>query len=631
MLRDIQYFIKSTFSYFSIIGIAILIRMYFNHDMTYVNTLKLPLLIILILLNGFLFLRIMKLDITSDIQLFTFSITIGMASLVIWMFVLLLFHILNIYTILLLSVVLVLYNYIFVKENLLKQMDVSVKTFFIVGVIAIILLYFTPFEYIWGGVDASSYIFNAFNFLTKNSIIFYDQGVSSFPMLFTSNSNPNYETLKYAGYYITDINNGEITPQFFPGYSLLLSLGILFLGYKFFYINMLLLIVLFLTFYILVEELFKNSNFSWLIAIAMVVNVQIIWSSRITHTEIFTAIFILINLYSLVKLIFQKKELYVYPFLLSYTLLLITRIDLLFTTAAIVLLIFVYQNRFSRKIKILFVAITIISYVIMLEYSYPYISDIFYYIFHMKAIYVYSGFSAGLILIYLLSEWRFGIYLLKRTNNFIINNQLILKLLVSFIIAGLFFFLYFFFVEPQYVTYTSLQYLGKPLPTFNNENFYRLGWFFSPLGLALFVFGFIMMIIRGKNSKWFIIILFFLPTFYYLYHLSNNPLQIYGFRRYIPGLILFIYLTIAYILFVIRQYNKNLFNIIYMTLFLLIAYPSFSLAHSSWFKGATKSLHEFDVLNNADCIFILKEDGVAHWQGPTLEYYKKQKNIVPID
>ena len=68
-----------------------------------------------------------------------------------------------------------------------------------------------------------------------------------------------------------------------------------------------------------------------------------------------------------------------------------------------------------------------------------------------------------------------------------------------------------------------------------------------------------------------------------------------------------------------------------MTLFLLIAYPSFSLAHSSWFKGATKSLHEFDVLNNADCIFILKEDGVAHWQGPTLEYYKKQKNIVPID
>jgi len=49
------------------------------------------------------------------------------------------------------------------------------------SMLALAVLFGTPFEYIWGGTDAAVYIFNAHNFLNKDSISFIDPAVQLFP------------------------------------------------------------------------------------------------------------------------------------------------------------------------------------------------------------------------------------------------------------------------------------------------------------------------------------------------------------------------------------------------------------------------------------------------------------------
>lgn len=630
MVTDLKKFTISTGNYFLITTISILLRMYLNNDINNEILLRFPLLIIFILLSGFFLLRAVNLKTDNNFQLFTLSMTTGITGIILAMFLLLSVHILNLFTLLFLFFLLVQYNFFYRKEKMIFANRKDSNLCFALISIIIIVLYSSPFEYIWGGTDASSYIFNAFNFLNKNSMVFHDEGVACFSSLFTPNNNPNYATLKYAGYYITDIAHGTITPQFFPAYPLLLALGILFIKYKFFYMNMLLLIIFSANLYLLFKLLFQNSTFSWMMAALVIVNLQIIWSARITHTEIFTAVSVILILYSLLEIADKKNIKYEPVFILGYFLLLITRVDLLFITIALMTIFVLYHKDFSHNIRLSFVISTILSYLIMFHYSSPYINDIYYYLFHMQAKYFYIYLSTALILFYLSANWKYGRYIIDRIISFTLKHKFILKILFAIIITGTFTFLYFYYPDAKYITYTKLQYRGKPLPTFNNENFYRLGWFFSPVGLLLFVSGFLAIIMKEKKATWFIIIIFFLPTFYYLYHLSNNPLQIYGFRRYIPGVMLFMYLSIGYAFFMLKKMNGIVFGIMYSMLFFITVFFSFSMAHSSYFKGATDSLHKFDDLKHADCIFVLKEHGVAHWQGPTLEYYMRHRIVIPI-
>lgn len=90
-------------------------------------------------------------------------------------------------------------------------------------------------------------------------------------------------------------------------------------------------------------------------------------------------------------------------------------------------------------------------------------------------------------------------------------------------------------------------YTGTAIPLSNHLNMVRLGWFVTPLALLLGVVGGALML---ERERWRVIWPYWILgasfTVLYLYNLLNNPVLIYGMRRYLPVTVPFLMLAVAY-------------------------------------------------------------------------------------
>jgi hypothetical protein len=92
-------------------------------------------------------------------------------------------------------------------------------------------------------------------------------------------------------------------------------------------------------------------------------------------------------------------------------------------------------------------------------------------------------------------------------------------------------------------------YGGGQIPNLDHENFVRLGWYLSPVGLALGVGGVAWMLARDVNRRTLFLLgtgLFF--SIFYLWRIGANPHQIYAMRRYVPHVLPFFIVTACYLL-----------------------------------------------------------------------------------
>ena len=631
MITEYKALALSSYPYwFGIIG-AVLLRVAVNGDLSLQLLLGFPALLTVTLLTGDALCRVLGVRRVNDIEMFTLCLATGLTALILSSLLLLLCQFFNLYSLLaLLSVIAIIGNVPRANQPAQTANTPTSAAGFVLGMLALAVLFGTPFEYIWGGTDAAVYIFNAHNFLNKDSISFIDPAVQLFPELFKESSHPNYEALKYPGFYLTDISASEITPQFFPGYSLLLAIGIMFLGDMFLYINLMLLMLLLLALYSLTRQLFSSDWIAWATAILFVMNLQVVWSARITHTEILTAIAAIMVLYLLIAddIIDSGSEKLIVAF---YGLLLVTRVDIVFFTVALLSILLVFGSRYSQSLKALFIGVSIASYFFMLQISGPYILDIYLFKFAVDASQVYLAISIALVVLLWLGQVKAIAYLISGSKALVFSQRRWFSLVGVATIVTAFGFLLFIYPDDKYATYTSLQHLGKPLPTFNNQNFLRLSWFISPLGVLLMMAGLCLLLIKEQNWRWLVVALYFLPSLYYLYSLSNNPLQIYGFRRYVPGVLVLTYLCIGYALHSLHQKSRVASALIFLVLTSFTAYPTYKLSSKAWFRGAAASITDLAVVNPADAIFVAKDNGVAHWHAPTLEYYLGFQHVLPVN
>ena len=631
MISEYKALALNSYPYwFAIVG-AVLLRIAVNGDFSLRILFGFPALITATLVAGYALCRALGVHRANAIEMFTLRLATGLTALTLGSLLLLLCQFFNIYSLLaLLSIIAMIGKVPRANPPAEIASAPAPAAGFFLGMIALVALFGTPFESIWGGTDAAAYIFNAHNFLNKESISFIDPAVQLFPELFKESSHPNYEALKYAGFYLTDVSASVITPQFFPGYSLLLAVGILFLGEAFLYINLMLLMLLFLALYSLTRQLFSSDWIAWATAILFVVNLQVVWSARITHTEILTAIAAIMVLYLLIAddIIDGGSEKLIVAF---YGLLLVTRVDIVFFTVALLSILLVFRSRYSRSFKALFIGISIASYFFMLQITGPYIRDIYLSKLAADANQVYLVISIALVVVLLLGQASANTNLVSHSKALLLNHRRLFSLVGVAIALAVFGFLLFIYPDDKYATYTSLQYLGNPLPTFNNQNFLRLSWFISPLGMFLMTTGLCLLLIKEQNWRWLIVVLFFFPSLYYLYSLSNNPLQIYGFRRYVPGVLVLTYLFIGYALHSLHQRSRVASALVFLVLTSLTAHPTYKLSSTAWFRGATASISDLTVVNPSDAIFVAKDNGVAHWHAPTLEYYLGIKHVLPVN
>ena len=109
---------------------------------------------------------------------------------------------------------------------------------------------------------------------------------------------------------------------------------------------------------------------------------------------------------------------------------------------------------------------------------------------------------------------------------------------------------YGYFLRPHLGTATvaSYWYGGGQIPNLDHENFLRLGWYLSPIGLLLGVGGLAWLLIKDLQRRTAFVLgtgLFF--ALVYLWRIQANPQQIYAMRRYMPIVVPFLILASAFL------------------------------------------------------------------------------------
>lgn len=120
--------------------------------------------------------------------------------------------------------------------------------------------------------------------------------------------------------------------------------------------------------------------------------------------------------------------------------------------------------------------------------------------------------------------------------------------------------LFAYFIRPHLgeITVGNYWYGGGALPNLNRENFVRLGWYLSPLGLALGIGGIALMIVRGLNRRTaFVLIAGGFFSLIYLWRIGANPHQVYAMRRYVPQVLPFFVMGGAFLLWEIYRARRT--------------------------------------------------------------------------
>ena len=109
--------------------------------------------------------------------------------------------------------------------------------------------------------------------------------------------------------------------------------------------------------------------------------------------------------------------------------------------------------------------------------------------------------------------------------------------------------LYAYFVRPAFGAdgQWSYWFTGTVVPVSDHENLVRLGWYLSPLAIWLGVLGAVLFLEREAwRFMWPLLSVGGAFTVFYLYHIFNNPIQIYAMRRYLPVTVPLILIAVGY-------------------------------------------------------------------------------------
>jgi hypothetical membrane protein len=111
--------------------------------------------------------------------------------------------------------------------------------------------------------------------------------------------------------------------------------------------------------------------------------------------------------------------------------------------------------------------------------------------------------------------------------------------------------LFAYFVRPELgaINVSNYWYGGGTVPTLDRENFVRLGWYLSPLGLGLAVVGVALMLVTEANRRTaFLLVAGGFFSLVFLWRVGANPHQVYAMRRYVPQVLPFFIIAAVFLL-----------------------------------------------------------------------------------
>jgi hypothetical protein len=421
----------------------------------------------------------------------------------------------------------------------------------LVLVVIAIPLYARPHEYILGGADAGVYINIGANLAKTGRLTVEDPLVAEVPpaarsMFFRQHPESSAVTWsRFPAFFIDDPDRGLVIPQFFHLHPMWLGLAFSAGGIW----GELLLTPLWailggVSLYFAAAAAFGRRVGTLALTLLTACALQV-WFARYPTAEALTQFLLFGATYATILYVTQPEHPSVYGLAagLGWGSVQLVRIDAFYAAAVPggIVLLWLLSRRWQRRhwcfvLPWLLVTLQGILHAVLIAHDYSY--DTFKgvsRIFALPPVLILTPLALGLLAL--------GILLLKPTWWSRLAEWVSVRrrpwggLLALFIITSA---AYAYFLRPILEEASTFYYWygGHAVQISNHENLVRLGWYLSPLGLALGTLGIAWAMWSKANRRTF---LFFglgvFSSYLYLYNILNNPHQVYAMRRYLPAVV----------------------------------------------------------------------------------------------
>ncbi len=418
----------------------------------------------------------------------------------------------------------------------------------LVGLLALLsLIYFRPHEFIMGGADAGVYVNMGAQIARSGHLLIEDPFIAqldpSFYPVFFREQPPNYLTHYYylPGFYVSDSVAGQIIPQFYALQAIPIAIltaiggvqlglmatpmwGLLGIGAVFF----------------LARSLFDR-RVALLAALLLGVVILQNWFSRYPTAEMLTQVYLFAGLYALSRVLQEQVPARSWGFLagLWLGLIFLARIDMILVMAVLFLLLIglAVARRWSTGLTSFTVTVGLLIFQSVIHavlFAWPYTYNTYQGVLSVllgRNGPVWWAMGLGVLLMLFV-----GLGLIKRVEKER-RARIVYRLRIMLIVFIIGAALYAYFLRPilESASTGDYWYGASQITSTNRENLVRIGWYVTPLGLAISLIGLCLIIWRKRSlAVQVFVAIGVLSTVVYVINILNNPHQIYAMRRYVP-------------------------------------------------------------------------------------------------
>lgn len=434
-------------------------------------------------------------------------------------------------------------------------------TLLLIWAVAAVWLFFRPHEAIMGGADAGVYVSLGAQIARSGGFQISDPALAAVDPAFAAlalrplPANPVAHSYLVPGFYVGDAATGLITPQFYPLHPLWQAVAFSLAApiiegiYAELLLNGLWMLLASLAIFMTARELG-----GWLTGVLALLGLSFlalqVWFARYPTTEALTQCLTWAGLWATVMWLGGRRPAALWAFLAGAGLgsVFLVRIDVLTMLPVLALFLLALWARGWRRSDWWFALPLGLLVVQSLLHGQL-----------LSAPYFYEHVGFGLLLLWrnwlillggLVLAIAFLVVVYVFRGRFAALSPYRRPFLASLIAAVLLFALYGWFIRPATGTVITRpdSYSETLIPLTNHENWLRLGWYFSPIGIWLGVLGVALMLWRAGWKTALLLGVGCLFAAIYLWNVRANPHQIYVMRRYVPVVAPFFILASAYLL-----------------------------------------------------------------------------------
>jgi 4-amino-4-deoxy-L-arabinose transferase-like glycosyltransferase len=461
----------------------------------------------------------------------------------------------------------------------------------------------------------------------------------------TLREQPSYWQTRYiqfVGWYIDDTDPSRVVPQFFPFHPALIAVGISLAGlYGGLLVTPIWGVLSIAVVYFLARRLFGPLT-GLLAASLLALTPTHIWFARYPTTESLTLLLVFTGLLAFQVLWDESSPHLAWGLLggAAFGAAFLTRIDLPLLVVLLIgaMIVRRWQRSWSKAwtaFALTLIVFTVHALLSAVMINWPYVwntySSVLVVVSRLAP--VIAGASlVGIALIGIgwLALRRGGARPLDGWRQAIGSSRVRWFLIAAVILLSM----YAYFVRPilEPIHYAKVWPSGNEFPILDGQNWVRMGWYLTPLGLLLATLGLAVILRRESLGRLGLFLsVGVLTTIQYVYNIMNTPYHIYTMRRYVPIVIpmLMIYAAVA-IVAVFRAKRAQRVWLGHIGGAVLALSLMAGLAYQSRFvlpqRDLYSAVHQLRVLNSRlkpDAIIVISEPSesiFADTFGPPLQF-----------